>query len=247
MNKLLILSIFLVIASADQFWRGTNIGGWLVLEPWITPSLFYRFLNKPHNQTALDSYTVCESLGPTAGNKLMRDHWNSWYTDDIIANLSTRGVNMVRLPIGDWTLNPYGPYVGCMDGAADMIDWMLDTCAKYNISVLMDVHTAKDSQNGFDNSGQAKQVTWKDDMHYKHEDKADWIGEFNMTTGKYGHLNFDNIQWSLKNSEALLKRYGNHSAFKGFEPINEPWWNTPQPVLKDFYRQVRTLVQRLAP
>ena len=25
---------------------GTNIGGWQVLEPWITPTLFYRFLGK---------------------------------------------------------------------------------------------------------------------------------------------------------------------------------------------------------
>ena len=24
---------------------GTNIGGWMVLEPWISPSLFYQFLN----------------------------------------------------------------------------------------------------------------------------------------------------------------------------------------------------------
>jgi len=24
--------------------RGTSLGGWLVLEPWITPSLFYQFL-----------------------------------------------------------------------------------------------------------------------------------------------------------------------------------------------------------
>ena len=24
--------------------RGTALGGWLVLEPWITPSLFYQFL-----------------------------------------------------------------------------------------------------------------------------------------------------------------------------------------------------------
>ena len=25
---------------------GTALGGWLVLEPWITPSLFYQFLGK---------------------------------------------------------------------------------------------------------------------------------------------------------------------------------------------------------
>jgi hypothetical protein len=35
--------------------------------------------------------------------------------------LVKRKVERVRLPIGDWTINPYGPYIGCMDGAADYI------------------------------------------------------------------------------------------------------------------------------
>jgi len=60
---------------------------------------------------------------------------------------------MVRLPIGDFTLKPYGPYVGCTDGAVEKIDEMFDICAKYNITILIDVHTMKGSQNGFDNSG----------------------------------------------------------------------------------------------
>lgn len=30
----------------DFHLRGTALGGWLVLEPWITPSLFYQFLGK---------------------------------------------------------------------------------------------------------------------------------------------------------------------------------------------------------
>ena len=32
--------------SASDSWRvsGTSLGGWLVLEPWLTPSLFYQFL-----------------------------------------------------------------------------------------------------------------------------------------------------------------------------------------------------------
>ena len=44
------------------------------------------------------------------------------------------------MPIGDWTITPYGPYIGCMDGAADWIQNMLDLCAKYGIGVLLDVH-----------------------------------------------------------------------------------------------------------
>jgi len=67
----------------------------------------------------MDSYTFCEALGPEMGNKLMRAHWNTFYTENDFKVLSEKDVEIVRLPIGDWTLDPYGPYVGCMDGATE--------------------------------------------------------------------------------------------------------------------------------
>jgi glucan 1,3-beta-glucosidase len=101
---------------------GTNIGGWMVLEPWITPSFFYRFLGKTKSEgVGVDCYTVCEALGPVWGNKVMRSHWENWLTEDIIRELKLREVEIVRIPIGDWTTEPYGPYIGCMDGAKDYI------------------------------------------------------------------------------------------------------------------------------
>ena len=60
---------------------------------------------------------------------------------------------MLRLPIGDWTLTRYGPYIGCMDGVENYVTWLLNTAAKYNISIFIDVHGLKDSQNGLDSSG----------------------------------------------------------------------------------------------
>lgn len=33
-----------VLNNNNWHMRGTSLGGWLVLEPWITPSLFYQFL-----------------------------------------------------------------------------------------------------------------------------------------------------------------------------------------------------------
>ena len=64
---------------------GTNIGGWQVLEPWITPSLFYRFLGKTHSEgVGMDSYTFCEALGAGYGNEVMRAHWDAWVTEDHI-------------------------------------------------------------------------------------------------------------------------------------------------------------------
>lgn len=150
----LIASASLASLATAKAMVGTNAGGWLVLEPWITPSLFYRFLGKTEDDgIGIDAYTMCEQLGAEAGNALMKDHWDSWITEDTIKGMADREVEIVRLPLGDWTLKPYGPYVGCMDGSEDKVQWFLDTCAKYDIKVLLDVHCLKDSQNGFDNSG----------------------------------------------------------------------------------------------
>ena len=124
---------------------GANVGGWMVLEPWIAPSLFYRFLNKTQNETAADMYTFCEALGPVKGNQVLREHWRTFYNETWIQALKMRGIEILRLPIGDFTLDPYGPYIGCTDGAEDYIQWFYDICAKYDIKVLMDVHIMKDS------------------------------------------------------------------------------------------------------
>ena len=119
LKSLGLLSIVAHAHAADtRAMIGTNIGGWMVLEPWITPSLFYRFLGKTHSEgVAIDSYTMCETLGADEGNKLMRAHWDAWVTEDHIKGLAERDVEIVRLPIGDWILQPYGPYAGCYDGA----------------------------------------------------------------------------------------------------------------------------------
>jgi hypothetical protein len=44
------------------------------------------------------------------------------------------------------------------------------------------------------------------------------------------------------NSKDLLTRWGSHSAFAAFEPVNEPWWASDYVTIKDFYREVRKLV-----
>jgi glucan 1,3-beta-glucosidase len=235
------------LANADAL-VGTNIGGWMVLEPWITPSLFYRFLGNTHSEgVGMDSYTFCEALGPVEGNAVMRAHWDSWVTEDLIKDLADREVEVVRVPIGDWTTTPYGPYVGCMDGAAEKIEWLLDTCAEYGIKVLLDVHAIKGSQNGFDNSGQAANVEWTDENNFKHWSisAANWMGPWNGWG--YDYIDSDNIQWAVDNVTALMAKWGNHPAFYALEPVNEPWWSSDIPTLKQFYRDTREEVRKVNP
>lgn len=140
--------------------RGVNLGGWLVLEPWITPSLFYQFLGNNENDTAMDMYSFCRVMGPAAGNWQLQQHWNSWVTEEIIAQLSAHKINSLRLPVGDWMYKPYAPYTGCTEGALDKVDWLLDMADKYGMTVLLDLHGIKDSQNGFDNSGMSQDLYW---------------------------------------------------------------------------------------
>lgn len=119
----------------------------MVLEPWITPSIFYQFLGGGEGTTAFDMYTFCQILGPEEGNRQLRHHWERWVTEDIIAQLAASGaVNSLRLPLGDFQFVAYGPYPGCVDGGLDFVDLLLDWAYSHGLTVLLDLHTMKDSQ-----------------------------------------------------------------------------------------------------
>ena len=237
-------------ALADRAMVGTNIGGWQVLEPWITPTLFYRFLGKTQSEgVGMDQYTFCEALGPEEGNAVLREHWDTWITEDTFKDMAAREVEMVRLPIGDWTLKPYGPYVGCTDGAADKITWLLDTAEQYNIKVLLDVHAVKDSQNGYDNSGLSNRTEWTDENNFSHWEHAlgEWMGTWDMDQGKYSEYKPENIEWAKDTVQGLLDKWGDHPALAAIEPVNEPWWSSDLDVLKQFYRDVRNMMREQQP
>lgn len=238
--------------------RGVNLGGWLVLEPWITPSLFYQFLDGDEQSVGMDMYSFCEVLGPEEGNKQLRRHWDTWVTEDIIKELAASGaVNSLRLPVGDWQYEPYGPYIGCTDGANDYVDFVLDWAAAYGLSVLIDVHGMKGSQNGFDNSGQSMGMQWTSSINvyprglttFQHWPirNAAWMGKFDVHTLKYPEINRANIQHSLDVLEAIAMRYSGHPAVLGLQPVNEPWEHTPIKELKNFYWQGYLIMKKHAP
>ena len=247
--KFTIASVFAATVASKKAMVGTNIGGWQVLEPWITPSLFYRFLGKTQSEgVGMDAWTLCEALGPDEGNRVMRSHWDAWVTEEHVKGLSERDVEIVRLPIGDWTLKPYGPYEGCMDGAAEKIEWFLDACAKYDIKVLLDVHCLKGSQNGYDNSGMSNRVEWLDEDHFSHwaNNVGEWMGPFNQEEQHFEYIYEDEehgTKWALDNVQKLMDKWGHHPAVYALEPVNEPMWGSDLDVLKQFYRDAREIIR----
>jgi glucan 1,3-beta-glucosidase len=244
--------------------RGVNLGGWLVLEPWLTPTLFYQFLStqerfgdKAPEKTAMDIYTFCTALGTEEANRQLRVHWANWVTEEDIADLAAAGINSLRVPVGDWMFNPYVPFIGCTDGAVEELDRVADLAYQYGIDILIDMHGLIGSQNGFDNSGKTTAVHWTSiastqpvgTTTFEHWPirQAEWAGTFNTTTHNYTSINYDNLNHSVTAVEVIINRYAKHPAILGLQPVNEPWELTPIQVLKDYYWKSYKRVKAVAP
>jgi glucan 1,3-beta-glucosidase len=72
----------------------------------------------------------------------------------IVCSLSTAaGLNHVRIPIGYWAYDVSAgePY---LQGQAPFLDKAIGWARNHKLKVLIDLHGAPGSQNGYDNSGQ---------------------------------------------------------------------------------------------
>ncbi len=91
--------------------RGVNFGGWLVLERWMTPSLFA-------GTDAVDEYTFMQT--PSAREKV-REHQKNFIRESDFKWLHANGVQAVRIPVGYWALEGDAPYVSCIGRLAMLL------------------------------------------------------------------------------------------------------------------------------
>ena len=54
---------------------GVNLGGWLNLEPFITPYLYEPYMNTSH--PAIDEWTLCENLGENKA-RVLEEHYRTF-------------------------------------------------------------------------------------------------------------------------------------------------------------------------
>jgi len=165
--------------------QGVNIGGWLVLEPWITPSIFQAY---PDSQGIVDEYTLCQQLGTqNAHDQVLKPHWDSWATYSDFQKIADSGFNLVRIPIGFWAYdNSYSPYA---TGAAPYMDAAIDWARALGLKVIIDLHGAPGSQNGFDNSGQRMpSPQWQTGNNVQRT-----LNILNTIQTKYGDSSYDDV------------------------------------------------------
>ncbi|KAF5366258.1 hypothetical protein D9758_005687 [Tetrapyrgos nigripes] len=130
--------------------RGVNLGGWLVLEPWMTPSMF----DSLNDSRIIDEWTFAQYQSKAVATLALTNHWNTWITEQDFIDMQKAGLNHVRIPIGYWAFDVSGgePFIqGQIPYLQNAVAW----AKKYGLKVIVDLHGAPGSQNGFDNSGQS--------------------------------------------------------------------------------------------
>ncbi|KAJ7142765.1 glycoside hydrolase family 5 protein [Mycena epipterygia] len=133
---------------------GVNLGGWFVLEPFITPALFQAYPSAPDEWTLASLMAADGTLQGT-----MESHYDGFITEEDIAQIAGAGLNWVRVPIPFWAMRWVGePFLEgvCWKYIVRLLGW----ARKYGLRVNLDLHTAPGSQNGYNHSGKLGQVNF---------------------------------------------------------------------------------------
>lgn len=165
--------------------KGVNLGNWLVLEKWMSPALF-------EGTTAEDEYYLPRQLSKEVYEARIKIHRAEYITERDFTRIKSMGMDAVRIPVPYFIFGDREPFIGCVEELDKAFCW----AEKYGLQILIDLHTAPDSQNGFDNGGISGVCKWSQEP--------------------------DEVEFELSVLERLAKRYGTRPGLWGIEILNEP-------------------------
>lgn len=202
--------------DVQEPFRGVNLGGWLVLESWITPSLY----SNNSVKSGTGEWGFCEALGKAKCETVMQKHWDTWIVEEDIKKIAAAGFNHVRIPVGYWivSIENNEPFV---EGGWAYLEKALTWCSKHGIRAVVDLHAAPGSQNGHDNSGRVGPIKWTEPANV------------NRTVQVLAEIAKRVV--ALESSDPSMA-----GVVSGIETINEPWTSCVGgtvgfDTLKDFY------------
>ena len=165
--------------------HGVNLGNWLVLEKWMNTALF-------DGTTADDEYYLPTQLSAEEYAGRIKAHRSEYISERDFLTIRSWGLNAVRIPVPYFIFGDRAPFIGCIDELDKAFSW----AERYGLKILIDLHTAPDSQNGFDNGGISGVCKWAQEP--------------------------EEVAFELSVLTRLAGRYGRRPGLYGIELINEP-------------------------
>lgn len=156
--------------------NGVNLGGWFVVEKWMTPSLFA-------GTTARNEFELSQTK---QGRRRIRRHHATFVTKRDLLWLKQQGIEILRVPVGHWTLGGDERYVE----ATKRLDWLMETSLSLGFEVLLDLHAAPGAQNRSEHSGSGNTLSDKDSTKWLNNSaaKAHTIEVLQKLAARYRHM-----------------------------------------------------------
>ena len=196
---------------------GTNLGGLFLLERWM----YEDWMVEQGGPDAWDEYAMSENLGADKMQSVLRNHLDSWFTEDDMNTLQDAGVNMLRIPIGYWpffSAQEVGePYQNASH--LDKLSEIMYGAWNRSIYVLIDLHGMPGSQNNDQSSGHNRT-------------------SLGNTIEWYSSKNQEYSRQTVKNLLSWLDSHPAKSVVAGVTTVNEPKINSNDDydsLLRDFY------------
>jgi len=173
--------------------QGVNLGGWLVMEPWMTPA---------DSGGLPDTYSIIQELdtrfGVATEQSMIAAYQKSWITTTDLANIKNAGFNVVRVPV--WWGNFYTianvSNAAWRSDAFTELDWLVNAAAAQGLYVIIDMHGVVGGQSTSDDTGQQNQNQY-------------WTDGADQGNTAY-------MWWQIAN------HYNGNPTVAGYDLINEP-------------------------
>lgn len=194
----------------DQI-RGVNLGGWLVLEPFIVPALFEKYQNSTPSEAlpgglVVDEWTLSVAMtndtSSGGGLSQLEDHYKTFITEQDFAQIAGAGLNWVRLPVPYWAVDVWPGEPFLPKTAWNYVLLAIQWARKYGLRMLLELHTAPGSQNGLNHSGR--------------------LGPINVLNGPMGLANADRTMGYIRVLAEFISQNEYQDVVQMFGVLNEP-------------------------
>ncbi|EKM81294.1 hypothetical protein AGABI1DRAFT_72198 [Agaricus bisporus var. burnettii JB137-S8] len=200
---------------------GVNLGGWLVLEPFISPALYQKY------DGASDEWSLSTAMAAdtaSGGLNQLEDHYKTFITEQDFAAIAGAGLNWIRLPIPFWAVEKWDgePFLEkvAWKYALKAFQW----ARKYGLRVNLDLHTIPGSQNGYNHSGKG--------------------GSINFLHGVMGYANAQRAMEYMRVITEFISQPAYKDVVVMFGVVNEALANTiGADVLTSFYLEVHDMMR----
>jgi hypothetical protein len=194
--------------------RGTNVGGWQVMEAWMCPT------NARDQKTAIK--TLSERFGKEKAEELIKIYEKAWWQEQDFDNIKELNFNVLRLPISYYNLLEADGKL--REDTLATYDWFVEECKKRGIYVILDLHAAPGSQNGRDHSGDASGSQLFSDKNAQNLTVALW----------------EQLAEHFKGNP-VIAGYDLLNEAEGNEQERAPWGAVQLPFFDRLYRAIRAI------